>query len=236
MASYKKFEGNIINPPHKKLNWLNRNFYYIATLAIIGVLCLCYFMFKTQLDNLVASNVQWNLLLKPLRNANIGDLVGNIIFFFIISLFLERHFGTFKYFLIVAISFIPSSLATFAFTGSWAGVGFQGVAYFLAGILVITMLFNLKGYFFGRCRWVFSIIILVLTVLIMCWSGSSTWPKISIGFGLFTNLLNNWHACAFGGIMGLFAYLFAFPKRKRILPVLKSHKKVVPVKDKKKFK
>lgn len=231
MTTYQKFEGNFLNPPHKKLNWFNRNYYFVSTFVVIALLCVCFFLLKDQLDKVVAADIHWNVLLKPLRHAKVGDLVGNLIFFFIISVFLERHFGSFKYFGMVILSFVPSSLATFAFAGSWVGTGFDGVVFFLMAILLLTLLFNLKGYFGGKCRWIFPVITLALMALICCWNGNSHWPDISIGFGVFTHLINNWQACALGGIIGLFGYLFTFQVKKDIKPVIKSSKPVRPIED-----
>lgn len=231
MTTYQKFEGNFLNPPHKKLNWFNRNYYFASTFIIIALLCVCFFLLKGQLDKIVASDIHWNILLKPLRHAKVGDLVGNIIFFFIISIFLERHFGTMKYFFMVILSFIPSSLAVFAFAGSWAGTGFDGVVFFLLAILLLTLIFNAKGYFGGKCRWIFPIIVLALVAIMCCWDGKSQWPNISVGLGVFTHFLRNWQACAFGGVVGLFAYLFTFQVKKETRPFIKSAKAVKPLKN-----
>ena len=210
MSNYSKFDGNVLNPPHKKLRWFNRNLYYISTIAIVALLCVCHFLFKSQLEAIVESNLQWNVLLMPLIHKNIGNLIGNIIFFVIISIFLERHFGSFKYIFLTAFSFPLSSIAIYAFNGSWTGTGFTGVDYFMLALLVIVILYNFKGYIWGKCRWIFPIIILALCCLCACWNGSANWPEVNIGFGFFSNLFKNWEPCAMGGLVGLFTIFATF--------------------------
>lgn len=211
MSAYKKFVANVLNPKHKQLRWYNHNLYYFTTIAVIGALCLCWFVFRQSLDFLVNQNQFWNVVFMPLRFADVGDLVGNIIGFAVVSFFLERHFGSFKYFMLVILSIVPSSVAVFAFTQSWAWVGFGSVLFFLIGIFALVLILNFRGYFLGQFRWIFPVIMLGLVALVLCWDGSaSQWPQVFIHFGCFTNLVkdaSSWAPCLMGGIVGLFAQM-----------------------------
>ena len=216
---YKKFEQNVLNPKHKNLNWFNRNYFYVTTFLIVGLLCLSYFVFQNSLLYLVNEvHVYYNVVFSALCHSSVAHLVGNIIGLVVISIFLERHFGSIKYLGLIILATPMAAIATFAFSGHWNWVGFSGVNFFLYAIFYLTLLVRFKEYFLGKVRWIFPVVILGLNLLITCWNGSVTsWTEFFV-FGIFSDFHNiaHWSSCAAGALVGVFTCLirFDFPKKK----------------------
>ncbi len=214
----KYFLNNILNPKQKQRNWFNNNYFYATTLFMIGVLCLCFFVFESQIDAIVNENIKLNLLLTWLRHSNIGHLIGNLISFVVVSVFLERHFGSIKYLGLILLGVIPSHLATFAFEEGWGGRGFSCINYYLYAIMFIVMIFNFKDYFIGKFRWIFPVIMIGLIILIMSWAGEtqpfSEFFRFSFVKDFYINK-GHWPSFIIGIIMGLFANLYHFDIKKK---------------------
>lgn len=228
MSAAKTFNNSVLNYANKKQNWFNRNYCYLATLIIMGALCACFFLLSDKFAAIVATDIRWNAVLEPLRHANLGHLIGNLISFFVVSIFLERHFGSIKYFLIVVFSFVPASLATFAFSGSWDGVGFSVVNYFLFALFACVILFHFKNYFFGKAKWIFPLVILGLLMLLMCWNGETTSVEGFFKFGVFTSLLDNvghWSSAIIGLNIAIFAELYSLGNPKKACSRTRKHKR-----------
>lgn len=230
MAFYKRFEENVLNPKHKKLTWYNRNYFYISTLLIIGLLCLSFFVLKDKIEWLVEQSIYWNMFFRAFRHVNLNQLIGCIATFAVVSLFLERHFGSIKYFAFVMLSVIPSSLFTFAFSGCWNWMGFSGVNYFLYAIFLILITFDFKNYFIGKARWWFPLFILVVILFMIC-GHAELHDKAQLQFDWFKDFVENvghWASFAAGGVVGLIASMFSIKKKRKAKPVLKSGKMVTP--------
>ena len=214
----KYFFNNILNPKQKQRNWFNNNYFYATTLFMIGVLCLCFFVFKSQIDAIVRENIKLNVLFEWLGHADIGHILGNLISFVVVSVFLERHFGSIKYLGIILLGVIPTSLATFAISGGWRWIGYSGINYYLYAMMFIVMIFNFKDYFIGKFRWIFLVIMIGLIILIMSWAGKtqsfSEFFRFSFVKDFYTNI-GHWSSFIIGIIMGLFANLYHFDIKKK---------------------
>lgn len=217
MNKYQKFDRTVLNPKHKALSFFNRNFFFLTTMLVVGLLCLCFFMFNQNIANLLQKNSLWNILLLPLQNDSVANLIANILAFVVVSLLLERHFGTLKYFVLIVLSIPLSSVAVFAFSQSWIGAGFSSVNYFLYALMLWALIFNFKGYFCGKARWIFPVLILSVVCLFACWDGDySKWPQVAVKFGCFTDLCENvshWASMVMGAGVGLFAQIYALGKK-----------------------
>jgi len=217
-----KFTINILNQKQKEIKVFNRNYFYLATFLFIGALVLTYFMFEKQIDQILLTNKLYNILLLPFQHADIGHLVGNIISFFVVSLFLERHFGSIKYLLLIIFIIPLSSISTFLFSNSFAWVGESGVNYFLYSLFVVIVIFNFKDYILSKWQNIFTLFIIVAICLLMCWNGSTSAFTENISeffkFGVFTDLLSNvghWSSAIMGGAVGLFANIFSLANGKK---------------------
>jgi len=224
MSLYSKFETVVLNSKNRRLNWFNRNYFYLTTILMVGLLCLCFFVLHDSLEKLVNQNVYWNVVLMALRHRDVGHLVGNLIAFIVVSLFLERHYGSFKYFGLIVLAVPLSAVSTFAFSGSWTWAGFSGVNYFMFAVFCLCLILNFKTYFIGHVRWLFSLFVLALVLFVMCWNGNfSEWPNVYFSFGCFTDLIgiiSHWAPFACGTLVGLFTRLVTFdikPKKKKYL-------------------
>ena len=218
----KKINTHFFNPKQKEINWFNRNYFYLATLLVIGAWCLIYFMFDDQLAGLVEKSKYFNLFVMAFRHGDLGHLIGNAVSFFVVSLFLERHFGSFKYLLLTIIAIPLSSISVFLFSESWAWIGASGVNYFLYAIFVTVVIFNFKPYLAQKWQPIFTIIIIVLICVLMCWAGETSALTSNISeflkFGRFTDLISNeahWSSAIMGAAVGLFANIFAVANSKR---------------------
>ncbi len=212
-----KFQQKVLNVESKQLTKGNRNYFYLSTLIIIGLLCLCQFALQNQINNLVESNNLWNMLFMPLRHAVLADFIANVVLFFLVSLLLERHFGSLKYFALVILTFIPSSLTTFAFELSWTFVGFGGVLFFLLAIALCVIIFNFKDYFCGKVRWIFPILLIALFAVAACIDLEATLQSgNSVVFGAFINVVkepSSWGCLVCGTAVGLLIQLGKFRRK-----------------------
>ena len=218
----KKINTHFFNPKQKEINWFNRNYFYLATILFLGAMCLTYFMFQTQIDAIVEKSKYFNLFFMAFRHSNLGHLVGNCVSFFVVSLFLERHFGSFKYLLLTALAIPLSSISVFLFSNSFSWVGESGVNYFLYAVFVTIIIFDFKPYLAQKWQPIFTIITIVLICVLMCWCGDldalTTNTAAFFKFGRFTDLVSNtshWSSAIMGAGVGLFANLFALGNKKR---------------------
>lgn len=211
----KKVDTNFFNPKQKEINWFNRNFYYLTTFLFIGLMCLGYFVLKDTLAQLVAKNQYWNFILVVFRHSSVGHLVGNIISFFIISLFLERHFGSIKYFCLIIFAIPLSYVLTFLITHyNW--VGESGLNYFLYAIFVTVIIFNFKDYVLSKWQNIFTFFIIALVCVLMCFEGDVMAITNNINeffkFGVFTDFITNsahYLGAIMGGVVGMFAGIYS---------------------------
>ena len=237
----KKIDTNFFNPKQQKLNWFNRNFYYAATIVMIALMVLSYFFFQDSLVKICEKSVGLSflsLIFDPLCHSNVGHLIANCLSFFVVSLFLERHFGSIKYLLIIIFA---SSIASITNDIEWLieggltleqnpGMGVPSGAslmnFFLYGIFFTVIIFDFKPYLAQKWQPIFTIIILFVILAMICWNGDSSAiisnPKAFFKFGRFSALFNSdgtfnnhFYSMVPGFVIGLFANIFALGNNKR---------------------
>ncbi len=218
----KKVDTHFFNPKQKEIKWYNRNFYYLATILFIGAMCLTYFMFQNQIGELVEKSKYFNLFFMAFRHGSLGHLIANCFSFFVVSLFLERHFGSIKYLLLTIVAIPLSSIAVFLFSNSFMWRGESGVNFFMYALFVTVVIFNFKPYLAQKWQPIFTIIIIALICVLLCWNGDSsaltTNPAAFFKFGRFSSLVGNtahWASAIMGAGVGLFANIFALGNRNR---------------------
>lgn len=159
-----KFFKNFINDKTKKLKWYNTNFFYLSTLLLATGMVIGYSIFKTQSNPITDSNNFWNVLLITFNHRDITHITFNIIMLMLISLMLERHFGSFTY-LIMLICLIPiANLTYFAlksllynYDTEWSARGESCLNFCLIGFSLIVVAFNFKKYVMTKNAFVFFI-------------------------------------------------------------------------------
>lgn len=159
-----KFFKNWLNLKDKNLKWHNTNFFYVTTLAMVVGIVIGYFVFRSQADPIVYQNNFWNVYLMSFAHTTAVHITFNVIMFILLSLLLERHFGSFTY-LIMLIFIIPiANLTCFAatsllFNGNvrWAGMGESCVHNFLLGFVLVVAAFNYKKYILSKNAFIFFI-------------------------------------------------------------------------------
>lgn len=158
-----KFFKNYINLKDKNLKWFNINLYYVATMVMIVAMVIGYFVFKAQSDPIIYHNRFWNIFLMSFAHVNTVHITFNVIMFVLLSLLLERHFGSFTYFIMLMLLIPMANLSCFG-AGSllnhystWAGMGESCVNYFLFGFVLVLVAFNYRKYILSKNAFIFFI-------------------------------------------------------------------------------
>lgn len=203
----RKFYTNIVNDKRKNLNWMNVNFFYISTIVFILVLIATFLWCRPVINSLLERSYTWNILFLPFRHLSWIHLFGNIECFLVVSLFLERRYGSFKYSLIISISILLSPLANFVFLGLH-GQGASLVNFFLFGIFFVEIFFNFRECFMTKYQNIFTIITIILILLLMSFTDN-------IQFSPLTTLLTINHGSAFieGLLVGVLSNLIIQPNK-----------------------
>ena len=201
-----KFYKNIINDKRKNLNWKNTNFCYISTIVFILVLIATFLWCKSAILELSKSSKIWDTILIPFVHSEWLHIFGNIECFLVVSLFLERRYGSIKYWFIILFSVLLSPLLYVSITG-YSGHGASLVNFFLFGIFFVEILFNFKECFLTKYQNVFTIITILLIFLLMSFTDS-------IQFIPFTTLLtiNHGSAAIEGVLVGILSNLIVTRK------------------------
>ncbi|MGN1201174.1 MAG: rhomboid family intramembrane serine protease [Candidatus Caccovivens sp.] len=199
-----KFYKNIINEKRKTLTWKNTNFCYVTTIVFMLVLVATFLWCRPAIDEILKTNIKWNIILRPFRH--VGGwvhLIGNLASFLVVSLFLERRYGSIKYALIILITIPLSPLADFAIMGfNFYNGGESLVNFFLFGLFFIEILFNFKECFLTKYQNIFTIITIFLIFLLMSFT-------IKLEFSPFVTLFTVNHGSAFieGLLVGILSNL-----------------------------
>ena len=217
-----KFTNNVVNAKQKELRVFNKNYFFLTTILFIGAMFLTYYCFEKQIDKIVETNKFYNIFLMVFRHGDLGHIVGNVISFFVVSLFLERHFGSLKYLFILIFAIPLSSMAVFLISGHFSWIGESALNYFLYALFVTVVLFNFKSYILDKWQNLFTFFTIGAICLIMCWCGSTEALTENIAeffqFGAFTDLITNrshWSGAIMGTLVGMFAGFYSLCTAKR---------------------
>lgn len=213
----------------KDVKWYNRNYFFAGTIALLGVMFLIQYAIKTDINKLISDNIYWSYLLEDLMFISVESLVVSAICIGIVSLFLEKYWGTFKYLVVVLVLLpilsltVPTLIATYLLKNpdveSFTGVGVSFLTFALYGFAIVTMLFHLKKYILDGKHSIFNWIVLAIIIVTMC----TIFPmeivdnKIAdylkdIKFTAFENLtknLINWNSLLVGGVLAILCEVFS---------------------------
>lgn len=208
-----KFISHWLNPKQKAVNRWNANYFYVTSIVFILVIILTHLFanveeFLTQQGNPTLLHM---LLLSFYHNGGFIHIFGNIECFVIVSLFLERHYGSLRYLGVIIGAILLSPLLDFALTRYPAGYfGESLVNYFLFGLFFVVVIFNYRDYILRKWQNVFVAIITVCIILLSSFD-------INVHFSFLTTFFTQNHGSAFvlGILSGTFSYLASGFKRKK---------------------
>ncbi len=209
----KKFFNAVINDRAKERKWYNTNYFYATTLLFVAAWLVCYFVFKTQDMAYADENHLLNILWFIHESA--PHVIFNCIMLFLSCIFLERHFGSFFFFVIIVFITPISYMIRIAYTNYsgapiiWHAAGGSLLTFMLMGIYFMVLMFHFKHYVLSKhAIWVF--IPLVLNLLLTCFEVTtiSSFSDIfkNLKFTLFwafkTNMAGHTATCIGGLVIG----------------------------------
>lgn len=215
-----------------KVNWLNRNYFFLGTVLIVllNILIHAYvhkkpweilgidyhtsshrsdvfffgYTFCAFLDSFFHSNWQHTLL--------------NMLCFFIAGIYLERKKGTFLFVLFVAFSSYISAIAMGTNALSIYHAGFSGVNYFIYAIIIFDYVFSFQKHRKNKINTVYGGIVVALIYVAMCFNGGT--ERVSFSFIIPYDLMyNDYHYSSFlaGIIIGAFTEIIKYFTQKTTL-------------------
>lgn len=213
------YGGNmkVVDVKQKELRWFNRNYFYITTICLITLFCMCYFFLNSQLAGII-ENKYWNLILSTFKHNSLIHLICNMVFFFIISLFLERHYGSLVYLLIFIFAVPFTNMAMFAITQSTNFNGECAINFFMYAVAIVTVIVRLNWYlnwriFFPLIEVGFALVYMSMS----CDTATSVGELLAISF--LSNLIfveAHWSAMVIGALTMMFGYMFVFVRSKSV--------------------
>lgn len=149
---------------------LKKNYFYLGTVLYLVIILLCFAVFNEGIDKLVLKDGMWNTVVHTFRFDNKDQLILNILPFVVVSIFLEKHYGSFNYLFIILLGTPIAALANLSVIswGLYKGLGLLN--FYLIGIFLITVIFNFKDYRSNLKRIALPLIVLLLLVLLISWN------------------------------------------------------------------
>ena len=173
-----------IDSPKKRLAWYSRNYFYIATVAVVVTNIALYaclgnswtFAFgngSVRWERSFDFQRIWRCFLNNFSHGTWQHALLNMLCFFIAGLYLERKTGS------LGLSGLVLSLAVLqgcvcaAAKGDLGFYGFSGVNYALYAYIAIDYLFSFTKSRRNKTDLIFGGIVLALIYLAMCFSGGT---------------------------------------------------------------
>lgn len=173
-----------IDSPKKQLAWYSRNYFYIATVAVVVTNIALYACLGNSWTSAFGNGSVrwersfdfqriWRCFLNNFSHGTWQHALLNMLCFFIAGLYLERKTSS------LGLSGLVLSLAVLqgcvcaAAKGDLGFYGFSGVNYALYAYIVIDYLFSLGNARRNKTDLIFGGIVLALIYLAMCFSGGT---------------------------------------------------------------
>lgn len=180
---FKQFVSNCLDDQTKAKTKLNRNYFYVATVFFIALNICIWALAGTALhdkfvpkDNFQSWDDVFNL--KALFSAIINNLshwdwnhvlLNMIPSFLVVSLYLERKYGSLKYFLIVTTLIVVSAAFVGCTHQSLNYAGFSCVNFALFAFFIVTFFFSLSKRNWSKGNYIFGIVIFMAVLVFMTW-------------------------------------------------------------------
>lgn len=173
-----------IDSPKKQLAWYSRNYFYIATVAVVVTNIALYACLGNSWTSAFGNGSVrwersfdfqriWRCFLNNFSHGTWQHALLNMLCFFIAGLYLERKTGS------LGLSGLVLSLAVLqgcvcaAAKGDLGFYGFSGVNYALYAYIAIDYLFSFTKLRRNKTDLIFGGIVLALIYLAMCFSGGT---------------------------------------------------------------
>ncbi len=168
----------------KKLNWWNRNYFFIGALLVIAANLLIFAFANDWYVNLfkVEGGDHWNdifyftptllTFFSSFSHASWQHVLLNMLCFLVAGIYIERKRGSISTILLVVFAAFISALAITTNALSVGSVGFSGVNYFLYAYIIIDYLFSFQKTERNKFNTIFGGIVLVIIYLATCYNES----------------------------------------------------------------
>ncbi len=182
---------NVFNEKNKQLTWLNRNYFYLTTLTIMFINFMFFTCAPSIQESIVPAYQSLNGLTLGIVNSftHYGwqHLLLNMLCFSVISLYLERKFGSIKYFVLVWFNIIFScAIGSMIWdTNHWGG--FSVTNYSLYGVLIVTYIYAVIKNKKDTTNNIWGGITVALVFLAMCFNEEGGFPFKPYPVDLITN-------------------------------------------------
>ena len=199
----------------KNVRWWNRNFFFLATILIIGInFALFYFMGVewSGRPELIAWDEMFNFsnlinnFFSVFDHFNFNHLLLNMICFFVVGIFFERKYGSVNLILMTLLfAIVGKNMVGANHFGGWS-IGFSIVNYAFYGFILIDFIFMFRRETRSVPNIIWGIFMIIFMYVSMAYNGGTIYPvdlKLSIyPVDLMYNL-GHYTALLAGVILGL---------------------------------
>ena len=203
-----------IDSPKKRLAWYSRNYFYIATVAVVVTNIALYACLGNSWTSAFGiSPVDWTnsfdfehilrCFLNNFSHANWQHVLLNMLCFFVAGLYLERKTGSLGLLgLVLSIAILQGCVCAAA-DGDMGFHGYSGVNYALYAYILIDYLFSLGTARRNKTDLIFGGVVLALIYFAMCFNGGTS--EVSFAVYPYDLLHNLGHGTGFfcGAIVAL---------------------------------
>lgn len=197
----------------KKVNWLNRNYFFVTTVFIVLLNIIVYAVHGSDTGDFkvrpvwgsFSVNNLFQSLVDSYTHGNWQHCLLNMLCFFIAGMYLERKKGSLKFLLFMVIMSLFTAFASCTNDISIGAIGFSAVNYGLYGYIIIEYIFVLLQ---KAKRNLFNIVsgavVLALIYFAMCFSGGTV--RVTFEWYPYDLLHNLGHASGFvtGLVLGIY--------------------------------
>lgn len=173
---------NIFNDKEKTLNWWNKNYFFVGTIAIVLLNIILFAGLGNDWASNPQSQISYSVLnfdnivsnfLNCFEHSNWQHCLLNMLCFLIIGTYIERKKGTGNLFcLVLLFAIIGKSMSV---ANSLGGAhGFSGINYALYAFILIDYIFYIIKGKKSKINIIYGAIIIALIYVAMCYSGGTT--------------------------------------------------------------
>lgn len=206
---------------NKEVNWYNKNYYFLGTVIVVGVMFLFEYLLKDEIAKFMTDIIYFNVILSPLIFSNIMNLVVSAVCIGLVSLFLEKYWGTIRYLvtmivLLVAVAFVVPELLVLHIIKNpeivSSGLQMSTLVYGVFALALVEILFHPKKHLLDKVHSFPAYGVIILIVAIMCVLLPATYNDDmaayfkEVKFTAFEPLTKNayyWFSSMVGGVLGI---------------------------------
>ena len=164
---------------NKDVNWYNKNYYFLGTIIFVGIIFLMEYAIKEQVAEFMVKIPYFATILSPMLFDNIMNMIVSAACIGLVSLFLEKYWGTIRYLVtaivtLVVVSYIvPSVLVTYILKNPEAalvssGLQLSTLVYAVFALAVVEIVFHPKKHLLDKLHSLPAYGVIILIGAIMC--------------------------------------------------------------------